>query len=178
VGGLVHLGYPFRCRNGGFIIEGPVNVLSAEGKRHVAPICGPASRHDHRSAGCRRSYWDGRSAISRRRLTTKSYLTIALPMRLGIKHASTLEEEFKRRSSSEEEFKQSNERSGPRSVPAKGNGSILPNAFLPPEKISLFSSYRREFAYLGLNYGPFNQPWRRVTLSGCCRSPSAIPLRE
>jgi len=31
----------------------------------------------------------------RRRLTTKSYLTIALPMRLGIKHASALKEEFK-----------------------------------------------------------------------------------
>jgi hypothetical protein len=26
VGALVHLGYPFRCRNGRFIIEGPVNV--------------------------------------------------------------------------------------------------------------------------------------------------------
>jgi hypothetical protein len=95
VGALFHLGYPFRCRNGRFIIEGPVSVRSAEAKRHIAPICDPASRHDHRSAKCRRSYLDGRSAICRRRLTTKSYLSIALPMPLGIKHASALEEAFK-----------------------------------------------------------------------------------
>jgi hypothetical protein len=80
------------------------------------------SRRDDQSAGCRRSYWDGRSAISRRRLTTKSYLPIALPKRLGIKHASALEEEFKQRKE--------------RNVPAKGNGSILPNAFLfAPENL-------------------------------------------
>jgi hypothetical protein len=78
--------------------------------------------------------WDGRSAISRRRLTTKSYLTIALPMRLGIKHASALEEEFK----------QISERSGPRSVPPKKTEAFYPTHFFTPRKISLFEPVRDE----------------------------------